>query len=340
MINSKIMVANLELKNRLVAAPVVSNSGTNLGEPTEKSIELYKKYANSGVGVVVLEQHAVHPWGRNKLNQFRLYGDDEARKLKVITDLFKATNIPVIAQLNFSGAGASGKELLMENDFKLVSPSGIRNPRNLIGTASAALTANEIKSIVKSFADAAKRAIDISGYDGVQIYACHGYLLGQFLSPLTNQRNDIYGGNIEGRSRLLLEITEAVRRAVPDANVSVRLPMADQMPEEPENGLTLKESCYVAQKLVDLGIDWLGTSGNHCIYGIGVDPNDTAYFAPYTKTIREAVASRIPVDCTGGIRSYKKAEELLKYDVCDLVGLGRPLMVDQNYAKALLKNNI
>jgi len=185
--------------------------------------------------------------------------------------------------------------------------------------------------------DAAKRAIHISGYDGVQIYACHGYLIGQFLSPLTNKRNDEYGGDILGRSRLLLEITKAVRNTVPNYNVSVRLGMSDQMPGKPEHGLTLDESCYVARKLVDIGVDWLGTSGNHCIYGIGEDDNDTAYFAPYTHAVRNAIKSKIPVDCAGGIRSNIKVKELLKYGVCDLVGLGRPLIKDKQYVINLLK---
>lgn len=337
MLNSKITIRELELNNRLVAEPIVSNSGDSNGAPTVKSMEIYSQYAKSGVGMVVVEQHAVHPWGRNKLSQFRLYGDHEARTLKAITDLFKKINTPVIAQLNFSGAGASGKELLQEDDFKLVSPSAIRNPRDLIDADSTALTISEIMVIVKSFADASKRAIHISGYAGVQIYACHGYLISQFLSPITNKRNDKYGGDILGRSRLLIEITKAVRNAIPNSNVSVRLGMSDQMPGKSENGLTLDESCYVAKKLVDLGVDWLGTSGNHCIYGIGEDDNDTAYFAPYTHAIRNAIKSKVPVDCAGGIRSLKKAGELLKHGVCDLVGLGRPLSKDKQYAINLLK---
>ena len=331
-----IQIKKLNLRNRIIAEPIVSGSGNLRGMPTFESLKIYDQYAKSGVGMVVVEQHAVHSWGRNKLSQFRLYNDYESQSLKMITDLFKKTNVPVIAQLNFSGAGASGKELLQETDFKLVSPSGLRNPRDLIAADSKVLKINEIKDVIEAFADSAKRAIYISGYDGVQIYACHGYLIGQFLSPLTNKRQDMYGGDILGRSRLLFEITRAVRNAIPDSNVSVRLGMADQMPGTVENGLTLDESCYMAKKLVDLGVDWLGTSGNHCIYGIGENDNDTAYFAPYTRAIREAIQSKVPVDCAGGIRSRKKAEELLEQGVCDLIGLGRPLIKNKEYAIKLI----
>lgn len=331
MLNSTIRMGKFKLQNRVVAEPIVSNSGDSNGIPTSKSLDIYGQYANSGVGMIVVEQHAVHAWGRNKKSQFRLYGDHEAITLRAITNLFKDTNILVIAQLNFAGAGASGKELLQEDDFKLVSPSGLRNPRDLIATDSAVLSLRQIQEIIIAFADAAKRAVNLSGYDGVQIYACHGYLLGQFLSPLTNKRTDKYGGDIMGRAKLLLEVTKAVRTAVPEANVSVRLGASDQMPGNPEMGLTLEESCQIAKELVKLGIDWIGVSGNHCVYGIGEDDNDTAYFAPYAKAIRKAIAAKLPIDCAGGIRSASKANELLENGICDLVGLGRPLIKDKRY---------
>ncbi len=337
MLFEPIKIGNLELKNRIIAEPIVSNSGGPDGAPSKKSLEIYSEYAHSGVGMVVLEQHAVHPWGRNKLSQFRLYQDSNAAALLPLTDVFAKSGIPVVAQLNFSGAGASGKELLEEKDFRLVSPSGLRNPRDLINADSKILDASEIPEIVEAFADAARRAVMIAKYTGgVQIYACHGYLLGQFLSPLTNQRDDRYGGDIKNRARILLEVTEAVRAAVPNALVSVRLGASDQMPGRPEKGLTLKESTWVANELVSLGVDWIGISGNHCIYGIGEDDNDTAYFSPYASAIREALGdNKVPIDCAGGIRSAKKAEDILKNRVCDLVGIGRPLINDKQFVHCM-----
>ena len=337
MLFGPMILGNLELKNRLIAEPIVSNSGENDGTPSSKSLEIYERYSRSGAGLAVIEQHAVHPWGRNKLNQFRLYGDKEAAALRPLTAFFEKAGMPVVAQLNFAGAGASGKELREEKDFRLVSPSGLRNPRDLIDLNSEALEISEIQEIVKAFAIAAQRAVLVAKYTGgVQIYACHGYLLGQFLSPLTNRRNDIYGGDLQGRARLLLEVVQAVRLAVPNAPVSVRLGVSDQMPGRPENGFALSEGIAVAKKLVSLDVDWIGVSGNHCIYGIGEDDNDTAYFAPYASAIRnETGKGEIPVDCAGGIRSKEKAEELLKKGVCDLIGIGRPLIKDKNFIHKL-----
>lgn len=104
------------------------------------------------------------------------------------------------------------------------------------------------------------------------------------------------------------------------------------MPNEPENGLTLSESIWIAAELAKMGIDCLGLSGNHCIYGIGVNDKDTAYFSPYAKAIRVAVNKYgVYVDCAGGIRTSQTAEKVLQSQVCDLIGIGRPLMTDKRF---------
>lgn len=333
MLKNEITIGGITLQNRIVAAPLVTESGDDSGAPTEKTLDIYRGYAASGAGLVVAEQHAVHPWGRTSLRQPRLYGDAFAAGLEPMTRPFRQAGVPVVAQLNFGGR-AGDKALLNEPDFELVSPSGLPTPRKSpVKVPARPLQAAEIPAIVQSFADAARRAVTLGGYNGgVQVYACHGYLVGQFLSPLTNTRGDGYGGSIKNRARLLFEIVEAVRPVIGDAPLSVRLGASDQMPGEPENGLTLAESLWVAQALAGMKIDWLSVSGNHCIYGIGVDDKDTAYFAPYSKAMREAVRPRgLPVDCTGGIRTPQTAERLLQEGVCDLVGIGRPLLADKDF---------
>lgn len=332
---SKLRIKNIELQNRIILEPIVSKSGNIDGTPSEKSFEIYEKYANSGVGMVIMEQIAVHPWGRNSMEQFRLYNDEGALALSKLTKIFERKNIPIVAQLNFSGAGASDKNLIKEKDFRLLSPSGLRNPRDLIQVDSEELTVKEIKEIISAFGIAAKRAVNLANFfGGVQIYACHGYLIGQFLSPLTNKRVDEYGGNLNSRAKILFEIVKEVKQAIGNFPLSVRLGASDQMPGKEENGLKLSESVEIAKKLVDLGVDWIGISGNHCIYGIGVNDEDTAYFAPYSQAIYEVVKNKsIPVDCAGGIRTSKKAEELLKNEVCELIGIARPILKNENFLK-------
>lgn len=162
MLYTSLQIQDLCLKNRIIAEPIVSNSGDEKGLPTKASMEIYAGYARSGAGMVVVEQHAAHPWGRSKQSQFRLYDDASAEALEPLTALFRAQGVPVVAQLNFSGAGASGKELMSESDFRLVSPSGLRNPRDLIGADSRGLTVSEIREIVDAFGQAAKRAVTLA----------------------------------------------------------------------------------------------------------------------------------------------------------------------------------
>lgn len=335
MIEKPITIKNMVLKNRIIAAPIVTNSGDDNGMPTAEMLEIYRQYAESGVGMMVAEQHTVHPWGRCSLKQPRLYDDASAIALQPITKIFRDKNIPIVAQLNF-GARVTSAALLDAPDFEAVSPSGLSTPRKAAVEANfRSLKISEIEGIVQAFADAARRAVELSKFNGgVQIYASHGYLIGQFLSPLTNSRIDCYGGSLENRARILFQIVEAVRHVIPQAPLSVRLGASDQMPYQPENGLTLSESVWMAKQLAEMGVDWISVSGNHCVYGIGADDNDTAYFSPYSRAIRNAVkAQGVAVDCTGGIRTVPTADRLLADGVCDLIGIGRPLAADKLFLR-------
>lgn len=315
-------IRGVPLANRVAAAPLATRSFTREGLPTEKTMEVYGKYAVSGAGLVVVEHHAVHPWGRNRHEQPRLYSDEKAASLKTITDLFKKNGTPVIAQINFAGSMAADETLLEEDDFEYLSPSGVKTPRDSLSTQPRILERGQIEEIVEAFANAAVRAVETAGYDGVQIHASHGYLLGQFLSPLTNHRDDAYGGSPKKRARLLYEITDAVRSSIPNALLSVRLGVADHMPDEPLKGLSVDDTVPVARELAELGVDWVGLSGNHCGFGEKLTA-DFPYFAPYARVVRDALRGAIPLDCAGGIRSAKTANEMLSGHVCDLAGIGR-----------------
>ena len=321
------------LANRLVSAPIASRSCELDGAPSVKTLDIYRGLADSGVGMVVAEHHAVHPWGRNRVAQLRLDSDQAAHSLIPLTQLFAERKLPVLAQINFAGNNIADESLLTQDDFRLLSASsidkfgtdGTRRPQEL--------TSSEIEMIVECFVQAAVRAVTISGYTGVQIHACHGYLLGQFLSPLTNHREDAWGGSAKKRARLLLTVFDAVRSSLSSkALVTVRLGVADYMPDEPLRGLSVDEALPVARELAAMGVDGLFISGNHCGFG-GNREGDFAFFAPYARIIREGVRGATPVECTGGIRSARTANDLLRDGVCDLVGVGRPLIKNPNYLK-------
>lgn len=325
-------IRGIELRNRVAAAPMATMSFDNDGMPTERTIEIYRPFAESGVGMAVLEHHAVHPWGRNRFSQPRLYDDAHAEALKPLVDLFKKNNIPVLAQINFAGSMAADEGLLEKDDFEYVSPSGVKSPRDALTATPRALEPGQIEEIVEAFVTAAQRAVRISGYDGVQIHAAHGYLLGQFLSPLTNKRDDAYGGSDKKRARLLLEITDAVRQELGDKMVSVRVGMADYMPGDPRRGLSVDETAPLARELASLGVDWIGLSGNHC--GFGADRSgDDPYFAPFARVIHDALKGAVPCDCAGGVRSAKTANDLLQGGVCDIVSVRRPFRSEPDFLR-------
>jgi 2,4-dienoyl-CoA reductase-like NADH-dependent reductase (Old Yellow Enzyme family) len=180
--------------------------------------------------------------------------------------------------------------------------------------------------------------VQIAGYDGVQIHCAHGYLLGQFLSPLTNLRTDEYGGSDKKRARILYEITDAIRQTLPNVVLSVRLGMADAFPDEPRKGLSLDETVPATKELANLGLDLLCLSGNHC--GYGINRTDDAYFAPYAARFKEALGTRLPVVCTGGIQNAKTAESLLQKGVCDFTGVGRLMLRNPNFMGEWRKERI
>lgn len=319
------------LQNRLCAAPLASLSGSADGLPTERSLEVYGKIAASGVALVNVEHHAVNSTGRVRPEQFLADSDEAAAAHAKIAGLIKNGGKISVAQISHGGANISSDGIFGLEGFRCLSPSGVR-----VGTVWEKLSAEpeklslpEIKKIVEDFAAAAERLVRMAGYDGVMIHAAHGYLAGQFLSPLTNLRDDAYGGTGYRRARFLYEITDAVRRTLPDAVVSVRLGAADTLPDEKPHGLAVEDTVPVARELAALGVDLISVSGNLC--GYGMDRTNGSYFAPYAAAIREAVGGKVPVECTGGIRGIKSAEKLLGDGCCDLIGVGRPLVADAGF---------
>ncbi len=319
------------LKNRVVSAPLASSSSREDGSPSEKSLEIYGRFASSGAALFIVEHHAVNICGRTRPAQFLADSEDTAKKHSVIPDILKSGNALCMAQINHAGAKIADPGVFGMEGYRSLSPSGIPvgDQWEKSGRAPEVMTRREIRQIVDDFVNAAVRMVSIAGYDGIQIHASHGYLLGQFLSPLTNRRDDEYGGTDSRRARLLYEITDGIRQSLKDALLSVRLGAADFLPGDKPLGLSLDETVPVARELVSLGVDMIGISGNLC--GYGIDRNDSAYFAPYAQRIKTSVGSSVLVECTGGIKDAFTAEKILRDGVCDLVGIGRLMLKDPGF---------
>jgi 2,4-dienoyl-CoA reductase-like NADH-dependent reductase (Old Yellow Enzyme family) len=193
------------------------------------------------------------------------------------------------------------------------------------------LTHKEIREIIEDFKAAAYR-VKKAGFDGVEIHSAHGYFLNQFLSPLTNKRTDAYGGDLSDRIKIHLEVIEAVREAVgEDFPILLRLGAIDCM----EGGISIEDSKNAALEFEKAGVEILDISGGFCGY-VRPDVTGQGYFSDLAEAIKEFIS--IPVILTGGITEVQAAENLLSEEKADLIGVGRAILNDSNWAKAAINS--
>lgn len=251
MSNKSILLSNLTVKeftfgNRYACAPFDIATATEDGLITEELLSIYEQ--RKGPSLIVVEQAGIARAGQYRERLIYVDRDECVKGLTKLAEVIHKNNQVGVVQINHAGSAADIKLTEME----AVAPSAVVNPA-FKRSLPRALTIAEIQEIKEAFVEAALR-VKKAGFDGVEIHNCHGFLLTQFLSPLTNLRTDEYGGSLENRSRLLLEITTAVRKAVGEKFlVLVRLGLDDLIP----GGLTLEEGCQVAEKLVEAGVDIL-----------------------------------------------------------------------------------
>lgn len=331
MIFEPIELKNNILNNRIVSAPLASLSSKEDGSPTERSLEIYGRFASSGAALIIVEHHAVNICGRTRPAQFLADSDEVAKKHLCMSEVLKSGNALCMVQINHAGAKIADPAVFDMEGYRPQSPSGIPvgDHWDKPGRIPEIMTRSEIKKTAEDFINAAVRMVKTAGYDGIQIHASHGYLLGQFLSPLTNRRDDEYGGTDTKRARLLYEITDGIRQSLKDIPLSVRLGVADFLPGENPKGLSIDDTAGVARELISLGADMISITGNLC--GYGPERKDSAYFAPYAERIKGSVGSSALVECTGGINDSRTADKLLMDGVCDLVGIGRLMLRDPGF---------
>lgn len=324
MIYEPITINTVTLDNRLVMAPMATFQIQKTDPLNEATLNYYEERATGGLGLIETEYAYICPQGRAYETQVPIYSDDCIPALtKLVERVKSAGNSRFFVQI----AHAGGKSI-PANGLPVVAPSAMNYFRDNEGPDALELTFEEISAIRDFFADAALRAKK-AGFDGVEIHGAHGYLLSQFLSPITNRRTDIYGGPVENRCRLSCEIITAVRKTVgPDYPISYRLGAVDK----PDNGITLDEAVTAARLLEEAGADMISVSGG--IGGYIIPGHDgPAYFRKESKAIKSAV--NIPVMLTGGITSRELMEELLADGSADLIGIGRPLLKDPLWAAKL-----
>lgn len=322
-INTPIHIKNTELHNRLVMPPMATAKAEDNGGVSEQLCEYYAEKSNGGyIGLIITEHSYISPEGKASRGQLSIADDSDVDGLKKLVLSVHQNNTKVMAQINHAG-GAAIREITV---YEPVSASAVKIPRPTATDIPREMNRMDIEKVIEDFARAAGRAKE-AGYDGVEIHSAHGYLLNQFYSPLTNKRNDEYtGSSIQGRIKLHLEVISAVRKVVGnDYPIALRLGASDYT----EGGSTLEDSVYAAKEFEKAGVDLLDISGGFCGYVVpGV--KEQGYFSDLTEAIKNNV--NIPVILTGGIVDIGAAEALLNNNKADLIGVGRAILNDSEWA--------
>jgi 2,4-dienoyl-CoA reductase-like NADH-dependent reductase (Old Yellow Enzyme family) len=311
----KTVINGMELTNRFVRSATYEGMATSDGEATPKLIKNVTNLAKGGVGMIITGQAYVRPEGQAAPWQLGIYKDELIARLREMTDAVHENGSKILIQLNHAGKSVFSHTPLV------VSKSAVPD----LPTAKE-IGPDDISDLVLAFADAAQRA-KYAGFDGIQVHCAHGYLLSQFLTPALNQRQDQYGGNIENRTRIQVEIIQAIRKAVgKDYPVLIKLNNQDYI----ENGLSLEDSLKAAQILTAAGIDAIEFSGG--VPEGTTTPSrtkikkeeDEAYFKNEARKLK--ALTDIPIILVGGIRSFHIADSLVEDGTTDYISLCRPLI--------------
>jgi 2,4-dienoyl-CoA reductase-like NADH-dependent reductase (Old Yellow Enzyme family) len=328
---SPIKFGPLSLINRVVVAPMCQYSADQ-GEATDWHTIHLGGLALSGAGLMILEATAVNAQGRITYADLGLWNDATEQALsKTLEAIRPHSNTPIAIQLAHAGRKASTEKPWLgghaisadeENGWQTIAPSAIAYDDDSAIPKEA--TENDINNIIHDFVESAKRAKRL-GFNAIEIHAAHGYLLHQFLSPLSNLRKDQYGGSLENRMRLLLEIFAAVRDVMPDDKaVGVRISATDWA----EGGWDLSQSIKLAKNLQQLDCNFLHVSGGGLSseQKISVSPG---YQVPYADAIKKVVT--MPVIAVGLITEPMQAEEIINKNKADSVALARCLLYNPHW---------
>jgi len=322
-----LQINSLTLANRLVMPPMATVKAGPNGKVSQTLLDYYDDKSRGGyIGLVIIEHSFISPKGRAHKNQLSVAGDDAIEGLHELAGVIHRNGSKTIMQINHAG-GQADEEI---TGTEAMAPSAVINPRK--GNIPRELTRAEITEIVQAFHDAALR-VKKAGFDGVEIHSAHGYLLNQFLSPLTNKREDDYGGSLIKRIRIHLEVIQAVRTAVGDNfPILLRLGASDFI----DGGTTIEDSQFAAREFEKAGVDVLDISGGFSGYMVpGL--NGQGFFAPLSKAIKDVVS--IPVILTGGITEAQAAEKLLAEGKADLIGVGRAILNDSKWAQIAIESS-
>jgi 2,4-dienoyl-CoA reductase-like NADH-dependent reductase (Old Yellow Enzyme family) len=322
-----IKLRELTVKNRIWIAPMCQYSCENKdGVPGSWHEVHLASRAIGGAGLILVEASAVCPEGRITPWCTGIWNDEQAKAWKKIVDLSHNHGAKMAMQLAHAGRKASNHRESSGVGSIPVSEGGwetVSSTSQAFGDYAAPrkLSVEEISELVKAFGKAAKRSMD-AGFDAVEIHGAHGYLLHQFLSPLSNDRDDEYGGSLENRARMLLEVIAEIRKSIPETMpVFLRLSATDYA----EGGWDQDQTATVSGWATEAGVDLIDVSSGGIITGVKI-PSGPGYQVP----LAEYVADRIsePVSAVGQITDPHQAEQILQSGKVDVIMIARASLRD------------
>ena len=320
----------LRLDNRIVIAPMCQYSATD-GTASDWHLIHLGHLALSGAGMLTLEATAVSPDGRISPGDLGLYSDENEQGLsRVLTAIRAHSPIKVALQLGHAGRKASsrvpwqgGTQIPPDSPggWPTVAPSAV--PHGTADTAPHALDPEGLARVIEAFTQASRRAARL-GLDGLEVHAAHGYLLHQFLSPLSNHRQDDFGGSLENRMRFPLAVFDAVRSAFPDGPVWVRLSATDWVP----GGWDIEGTLAFSAALKARGCDAIHVSSGGLSTRQDI-PLGPGYQVPFARQVKAAVG--LPTIAVGLITEPAQAEAIIAGGDADAVSLARAMLYDPRW---------
>jgi len=332
MILNKIKLGNYTLKNRLVVSPMCQYSGKN-GSPTKWHYSHLLKLLQSGASMLTLESTAINKNGKITHADLCLSNNKQKKDFKNLISFLKSfdKNIPICLQVSHSGRkGSSHIPWIKSNTplnkkqkkWKTFSASSIRKDKNWPLPVS--LSQKEIKKIIKDFVKTAKLANE-AGFDGIEIHMAHGYLLHQFLSPISNKRNDEYGGSLKKRCNLALQVASKIRKVWPRKKIlGARITGLDHLP----GGININESIFLAKNLSSIGINYI------CVSSGGIlTKTKLKFFEGFRINIASKIKKKIniPVRTSGNLENLNFADKAIKQKKIDLIAIGRNFIKDPSF---------
>ena len=325
---SKFKLRELELQNRIVMSPMGQYSAIN-GEVNDWHFQHYTSRAIGGLGLIIAEMTAVSETGRITLGCAGIYSKEQIVVWKKITNfIHQNTHTKIGIQLGHSGRkGATKKPWETEpikNSWELISASAIAFNENF--STPIEMTLSDMDEITSQFVQAAKN-VDEAGFDMIELQAHHGFLLASFLSPLTNFRNDEFGGSIENRLKFPLRVFNEMREEFPtNKPMSVRISATDWI----ENGITEDDVITIATAFKNAGADIINVSTGNTV--VNQKPQTGRMWqTPFSDAIRNTL--HVPTITTGYIQDIDQINTIILNGKADLVALGRPLLMDPNFVR-------